>query len=256
MKSIVVIIPTKRKPPIKTLSSYSVKGYPIIILADPEVYEDHRKFYGSDVFPGVPGQGANKSRCYEVAFQHGFPYYFRMDDDLAEKTFVGIDKDHYPELDYVIKECYRCLHETQTSLVGLFNGTNRFWMKKEYGRTYGLVHGGANLSISAPDGKKFLDPRIIRGEDVYRTCAHRKMNGGYVGRVNHIGFDKRQSTIIAGQSSIVATREEIDASTQLVLDTFPGMVTCDGTREIFGGFVIANWRMKRGMGYDSSQASS
>jgi len=50
----------------------------------------------------------------------------------------------------------------------------------------------------------------------------------------------RALTHARGQTSITATKEEIEASTQLVLDTFPGMVTCDGTREIFGGIEIAN----------------
>lgn len=243
----VIIIPSKRKPPILTLESYPAPpNFKVFIVADPEVFDAHSKFYFNipnvDVVLGVMGQGANKALCYEVAYQEGFEYFFRMDDDLQPRTFVGKEKNSYPSLEEVISLHEECLIQTETTLAGASNGSNRYWMSDEHKRTYGLVHGGANLSVVCAQGAHYLDPRITRGEDVYRTCSHRLDADGYVGRVGGLGFDKRGSTIV--QTSINATQEQINASTKLILQKFPDMVSCNGTRFILDGkYEIPNWRM-------------
>ena len=252
MSNTVIVIPSKRKPPIITLSSYEIpEDLDVIIVTDPDVEHLHREFYEMDhrirVFPGARGLGANKALCYNVAFECKFSYFFRMDDDLEPKTFISKD-GRYPDLQEIIIRAANCLTDTNTTLVGFHNGANRSWMSEGYGRTYGLVHGGATFSISAPDGTKYIDPRLVRAEDVYRTCAHREERDGFVGRVKDIGFDKSKSTSIAGQSSVSTTPEQVMESMNIVLSRFPNMVTCDGTREIFGGkFEIANWRMRKGV---------
>lgn len=247
--NIVIAIPTKRPGRILTLESYAT-NFPVIIVSSPATFEGHQEIYrahaGCEVVLGTDGMGAQSARCYEEAWKRQFPLFFRMDDDLSPNTFVGKEPGSYPMLDYCIWAALRCMKETGTSLAGFANTTNRYWMHDKMSRTYGLVHGGANLARSAEDGSKYCDPTLVRGEDVYRTCAHREEREGYVGRVGNIGFDKKQSTVTAMQSSIVATPEQVQASRDLILNRFPDMVTCNGTRFINNGKdEIANWRFRR-----------
>jgi hypothetical protein len=245
-----ICIPTKRPPPVQTLLSYCPPlDYTVIIIADPDVEDAHRCYFegvpnACKVVRGVKGMGAQSAECYVQAAIAGFPFFFRMDDDLAPKTFVRVDD--YPELDVVMHLARECLDATKTTHAGFCNTSRRDWLGEGYGRTYGLIHGGGNIATSAMDPTEFMDRTLVRGEDVYRTCAHRQRDGA-VGRVKSIGFDKSKSTRTAGNTSIVnVTQEQLDASRDLILAKFPGMVTCKGTRWINNGQnEIPNWRMKR-----------
>lgn len=250
-----ICIPTKRGVPIKTLESYHApEDYRVLIIAGPNVYTEHQNYlkeggYPGNVFvlPGENGMGAQSALCYVKAHEEGFKYFVRLDDDLSKRTFLHKEKDRYPELAEVIIELRTCLDKTNTTHAGLQNSTNRYWYDDigVYKRSWGLVHGGTNIAISAPAGHEFMDPALVRGEDVYRTCAHRKLSGG-IGRVGFIGFDKKQSTVTAGQTSIAATPEAILKSRDMILERFEGMVTCKGTRLIQNDSVeIVNWRMKK-----------
>jgi hypothetical protein len=255
---IVICIPTKRPPPIRTLESYAIGRFKVIISADPAVFEQHCERYDgtgySTVHLGPVGLSAQCANCYNLAFHLDYPLWFKMDDDLAPKTFIHKD-GHYPDLDEVIFQADQCMDETHTTLVGFHNGANRSWMKNGFGRTWGLIHGGANLSVSAADPSQYITRELSRGEDVWRTLAHREVEAslhggvGYNGRVQFIGFDKSKSTAIAGGSVAASstTQEKINASREAILARFPGRVSCKGTREIFGGkFTIPNWRMHKG----------
>ena len=247
LDGLTISIPTRRKPPILTLESYGAPAH-VIVLSDPEVFEDHKEYYrdmsGIQVVLGKQGQGPQNSALYSTAHTLGYLYFFKLDDDLPPKTFIHKD-GHYPSLEEAIVEARRCIVETETSHAGFANGSNRHWMSIGYGRTWGLIHGGANIARSSPDGDKFCDPRV-RCEDVYRTCAHREQDGA-VGRVKHIGFDKKKSTVVAGNSNRMETltQELFEADREFILNRFPGMVTCDGSREV-NGVIIPNWRMRRG----------
>jgi len=248
-RQVVLTIPTKRKPPVLSLESYAIPdGLSCLIIADPSVLEEHVTYYKDQqsirVVLGEVGMAAQCAMCYIWADYFNFPYYFRIDDDLAPKTFVH-KEGYYPNLAEVITEAESCAHECKVSMVGFANTSNRFWLNEGFGRTWGLVHGGGFLCMSSPDPSEFIDTTLVRGTDVYMTCAHRKRDGA-VGRVRFIGFDKKSSTVTAGQTSINVTQEQIDASRDKILEKFPGMVTCNGTRKINGGkHTIANWRMKR-----------
>lgn len=249
MSDIVIVVPTKRPPPIQTFVSYHIPAnVNAIIVADPDVSQAHRDYYlhhGSRIAVerGAPGMGAQVAACYAYAHQHGYPWLFRVDDDLAPKTFVHKDGT-FPSLEEAIQAAHWCAIETETTLTGFQNTTRRDWMGEGYGRTYGLIHGGANLCKSTPVPALYIDPSLRRFEDVYRSCAHR-LEAGAVGRVKFIGVDKSKS-VGGAKSSNVLTKEQIEEARDLVLAKFPGMVTCDGLRSIHNGETwIPNWRFKR-----------
>jgi hypothetical protein len=130
-------------------------------------------------------------------------------------------------------------------LVGFSNSANRSWLGEGYTRTFGLIHGGAHLCKSSDTPERYLDHRIVRYEDVYRSCAHREEDGA-VGRVSWIGVNKKESTSTAGRTSIVETNADRERDIKLILERFPDFVTCNGMREAYsGGPLIANWRFKR-----------
>jgi hypothetical protein len=242
---IVICIPTRRPPPVITLGSYSTSPYNVFVVAAPEVYEQHYEFYkgipGVKVKEGVVGLGAQCGACYRHAFQAGYPLWFKMDDDLPQRTFVHIDGS-FPLLPEVIISATHGMDETRTTLVGFQNTTRRDWMDDGYGRTYGHIHGGANLSISAEDSREFIDDRIVRGEDIYRTCAHR-LKDGAVGRVKFIGFDKKKSTM---GTTTTPDRALLDQSRDIILERFSGLVAYEGPKELAGGRIkYEGWRMKR-----------
>jgi hypothetical protein len=265
---VVICVRTKRPPPVQTFLNYPVpRGMKVILVVHPDntllaahhaAAKDEHVTGLMGIAPGnlrvvlgERGLGAQAAVCYEEAAKAGFPYFFRLDDDLQPMTFIRKD-GNFPGLTEVITEARKCIDETNTSLVGFSNTSNCYWMGEGYKRTYGLVHGGANLSVSSLDPvPRFMDRRLVRAEDVYRTCAHRvddleRGGDGMVGRVAFIGFDKRGSTVTAGQTSVSATPEEVQWSHEIVLKNFPNMVSCTGTRWINGGKdEIANWRMKR-----------
>ena len=249
MSDIIFTIPTKRQPPIKTLEHYPIPPEnSVLIIADPDVYEAHTAYYANTpakVVLGAKGMAAQCAQCYIHAYLAGYPWYFRLDDDLEAKTFIHKD-GRFPQLDELLIYAKMCIEMCRVSLVGFSNTSNRFWLGEGYGRTYGLIHGGGHICKSAADPSKYIDVSLVRGSDVYMTCAHREEDGA-VGRIKFIGFNKRGSTITAGSSSIKVSQEEVDASRDKILARFPTMVTCTGTRRVTpsSDIMIANWRMKR-----------
>jgi hypothetical protein len=201
MEKVVICIPTKRPPPILTIDQYGIANYEVLVLSDPSVYVDHKHYYKSKnrihVLKGKVGMGPQSYECYRQAALHGYNLFFRMDDDLPRKTFIM--KEGYPALGPVIQEAVNCLKELNVTLVGFANTSNTAWLGEGFKRTYGMIHGGANLSISSKNPRNFMDPNIIRAYDIYQTAAHRwfdyqRGNSGECGRVAHIGFDKKMST--------------------------------------------------------------
>jgi hypothetical protein len=248
-RDIVICIPSWRPPPLLSLGSYGTFPFKVIIVADPKRYDEHWNFYHGipnvSVVVGGVGNGPQCAACYRAAALAGFPLFFKMDDDLAPKTFVH-KNGTYPSLPEVIGYAKECLETTHTTLAGFSNTSRRDWLGDGYSRTYGLIHGGGNLGISAADPSPYMDERLLRGEDVYRTCAHRRKDGA-VGRVAFVGFNKAKSADTSPDSSSkTVSQEDFDLSRRIILDTFPTMVTCTGTRRIHAGqHEIANWRMKR-----------
>lgn len=244
---VVIVAPTKRPPPVNSLLVYSPGPIEVIIVADPNVYKEHKAYYRKvhTVVKGAPGLAAQIARCYEWAHHFDYRWWFRVDDDLAPKTFIHRN-GRYPSLPDVVRYARACVKRTNTTLAGFMNGSNRFWFGKGFGRTYGLIHGGAQLVCATDKPEQFVDRTLQRFEDVYRSCAHRAHDGA-VGRVKFIGFDKsKSSNARTNQSSIKLKRAQILAARQQVLDAWPDFVTCDGVRQIHGGRVdILNWRMKR-----------
>lgn len=253
---VVICIPTKRPPPVLSFQAYPIPhGMTAVVIAGPDVYAEHSQYYSGPnqprVVPGVYGMGAQSAECYIVAAQLGFPYFFRMDDDLVPGTFVAVD--FCPDLLPVITQAYNCMIETGTTHAGFSNTSRLDWLGTGYKRTFGLIHGGANIAISCenPD-PEFISAKLVRGEDVYRTAAHRTHdrlhgNDGSVGRVAFIGFNKRGSTRTSKiGSSISATQEQLNESRDLILSRFGHIVSCNGTRWIHNDTVeIPNWRFNR-----------
>lgn len=245
-----IIILAKRRPPVLTLESYDT-DLPIYIIADPDVFGLHEEYYRNrrrhnvTVVRGKHGIGPQTIRAYEAAEGLGWDWWVRLDDDLPKQTFVdkfGIVDD----LDYVIDELLNCVEDTHTSFAGVANSTNKSWLKEGYSRTYGMIHGGCNIARPAKDGSFFTPHDLPRNGDVWRSCAHRILDGA-VGRVQHIGFDKAPSTL--NLSTIPDDQDSIDRARDMILAEFGGpdrkMVTCNGYRDI-GGKQFPNWRMERG----------
>jgi hypothetical protein len=180
---------------------------------------------------GSRGMGAQSANCYRVAAENGFTQFFRMDDDLPPKSFIHID-GHYPDIDEALEALLECMRVTGKALCGFVNTSNRYWLKKGFAETYGIIHGGANLSIASHFPETFIDPKLLRCEDIYRTCGHRKWDlehggTGRNGRVQYIGIDKSKSTSKQGGnvSTISLTREQILAQRKVVMDRFPEFIS-------------------------------
>lgn len=246
-----IIILARRRPPVLTLESFSTV-HQVYIIADPNVYKLHRDYYedvaGSTdviVMEGARGIGPQTVLAYETAYKLGLDWWVRLDDDLPKNTFVdkfGIIED----LDYIIDELVICVGATKTSFAGVANSTNKSWLKEGYSRTYGMIHGGCNIARPAENGEFFTPKSLPRNGDVWRSCAHRLLDGA-VGRVQHIGFDKVPSTL--NLSTIPDDSFSIETAKNMILEEFGRedrkMVSCDGWREI-GGKQFPNWRMNRG----------
>lgn len=246
VSDLVVVIPSKRPPPLLTFRSYEdqLKDHPVILVSDPEFYRDHMDYYGSidgvTVVTGGIGVGQQIAACYRWAAIKKFEYWAKLDDDLTPNTFVG--KGYDPDLTDVLEETLNCMLTTNTTLAGIQNSTNEGWMGEGYKRTWGLIHGGFNVSISTLEPQKFICTQLRRNGDVWRTCAHRKHSGA-VGRVGFIGFNKKDSTM--NSTTIPDDQDSIDLAKRLIVEAFPEMVECKGTMMVHGK-EFPNWRMKRG----------
>jgi hypothetical protein len=251
--NVVIVIPTARKPPLRTLVEMDMKDYEVLLLADPRVIAEHSKWLDEWRHPNVTliegkeGLSPQNMLCYSEAARMGYDYYFRLDDDMYPHFFVHKD-DYFPDMDDLIEECVLCAKKLNVSLVGFTNTSRRNWMGDGYKKTWGLINGAGHLAITTSDPSQFMDERLPFYGDVYRSAAHRVRDGA-VGRVQFIGLDKRE----AMRDTIThKTQEGIELSKEIILGKFPDLVSCDGTRVLDGGNQeIPNWRMKRGKAWRS-----
>lgn len=224
-----VIIRSRRPPPIVTIQRFAMpKGFQVFVQADPSVYQEHRDYYAGEkdirVVRGVAGLSAQSHRCYLVAAEYRFPWYFRLDDDLTEGYFVHKDGSR-PGIRKALTVSYRAALALKTSLVGFAKTSNRFWMKPGAGRAYGLIHGGAALFKSTRSPDQYIDPTLPLYDDVWQSLSHRA-DSRAVGRVREIGLDLIGSakTVTEGHD-----RKKLHhRSRDRILETFPGYATCDG----------------------------
>lgn len=246
LDDVVIVIPSKRPPPVKSLISYETSRR-VIIIADPRVLDAHRAWAQEqrqlgknyDVVEGKIGMIPQSAECYRVGHAAGAKYFFRLDDDITPKFFVQDDRS-FPTLEEVMVEARQCAEELGTGLTGFMNTSRVDWFGPSYKRTIGLVHGGAHLCITAADPSFFIDEKLPAYEDVYRSAAHR-LHDGAVGRVEFIGLDKTKSL---RDSSMSKTPEVQQESINIILGRFHGMVTCKGFRTLDQGRqIIPNWRM-------------
>jgi hypothetical protein len=257
-----LVMRSKRDPEIvTTFDTYAVPtDMKLIVVADPEVYDKWKRYLSLnlqydgvdiDIVKGRRGLAPQAAACYEVAWKAKYDWLFRIDDDLKPKTFVH-KNGAFPSLTTVIKQAMKCAIETRTSLVGFTNTSRRDWLGDGYGRTYGLIHGGAQLHISSATPEDFIDDLLPRFEDVYRSCSHRD-HAGAVGRVKFIGLDKsKSSNAKTNQSVTVESKSSRRKAIAMILDRWPDFVTCANTKTIHGGkMVIPNFRFKRHMGYQA-----
>jgi hypothetical protein len=245
MSDTVIVIPTKRPPPIKTLMSYPTNRS-VLIVSDPDVFDQHATFWAGDktvmVVLGVKGSIPQALEVYRQAAKYGYQYFFRLDDDIQPKYFVSVDNT-FPTLDEAIDLARECITVTRTSLAGFANTSRRDWLGQPgvYKRGAGLIHGGSQIGLATEQPEQFLDPALPAYDDVYRSASHRKRDGA-VGVVSWIGLDKRESL---RDTTVHKSEEVVNESIRIILGAFPEMVTCRGTRTLDGGKqVIPNWRMR------------
>ena len=247
----VFVVPSKRPAPLQTIENYFLdrkRFRQLILISDPARFEEHVDWVSTlDILPreiivvrGSRGMIPQSAQCYIQAARAGYRYYFRMDDDLHEKTFVGINKNCFPSAEFCLRAARMCADFLKLSLVGFQNTARRNWYGTEYKRTYGLIHGGAHLCMATEDPSEYIDLNLPAYEDVYRSAAHRVKDGA-VGRVSWIGLDKRASL---RDSSMNKTPEVIAKAKEIILGKFPNQVSCVGTRVLDGGQQeIPDWRM-------------
>lgn len=232
---VVITIATKRRPPVVTLNSFEIPaGYSVIVVADPLVYQEHleaAQHLGQvSVKMGKQGLGANKAECYRYAAEAGFRFFFLLDDDLPPNYFVGRGRNNFPQLLEVLNAARDCVLHFDVTYAGFANTINSHWMKDGFSRTVGLIEGSANIAYSCQTNYHyFLDPSIVRAEEAYRTCSHREYDlreggSGLVGRVSGIGLDRR----VIVPTIVSQGLEEINASRDMILERFPGMLYCVG----------------------------
>lgn len=248
-EDVCIVIRSRRPPPIETLAHYAIpKGFVCIIVADPSVYAAHKAFYRTNtalrVWKGLVGLSAQSSECYRAAHKHGFPWYFRLDDDLQDRYFVRKDKT-FPKLREVILKTHFAQRDLDVSLVGFAKTTNRFWMKEGWGRAFGLAHGGALLLRSTDVPKLFIDPKLKLYDDVWQSCSHRA-DSGAIGRIREIGLhvtDLGQSqTVTKGLDKF----KEHYRARDRIMERWSDFVSCDGKAFVDrGGRIGLPWRFHR-----------
>ena len=250
----VVIIPSHRPAPVRTLEIFGEhlgsSGIPVVLLSDPARVGEHAEWLrGEGRFPNVTqvegrqGLSPQTAVCYRWAWEHGYRYWFRMDDDLTERFFVTKSPTVFASARSAIYSARACAELFGVSLAGFVNSSRRDWIGTGYGRGWGLIHGGACIARSAEDPSEFIDESLPAYDDVYRSAAHRAKDG-CVGRVRFIGLDKRESL---RDSSVGKSEAIIQQSKDIILGAFPQLVSCNGTRTLDGGKqVIPNWKLRPG----------
>lgn len=246
----VVIIPTIRQPPVTTLEAFSTGDWPVIIQADPRVFPDHAQYYRESphlVVIGGEGIANQLAAAYQSASSRGFPFWFKVDDDLPRKSFVDIEGKN-PDLPEVLGYLRSCIRLTHTTHAGLSNTTRANWLTDKYSRSFALIHGGINIAASSQNPWKYIDPRIVRSGDVYRSCAHRRESLA-VGRVGFIGVNKNLST---KECAIDITREQLDGDKEIILSQFADLLEFTGVKTHHGNMMLG-WKFKRGNSWRPGQ---
>lgn len=240
----VIVIPSARPAPIRTLQSYEIT-HPTIIVSDPDHYEQHFEFYKNEkhimVHKGKKGLIPQVMELYRIAHYQEFSYFFRLDDDLLPNTFVDVDR-HVPTAMEALWFARQCIHHTRTTLAGFANTSRTDWLDSQYRyrRSAGLISGCVQICKASPNPEQFVNPDLPRYEDVYRSASHRRHSGA-VGVAGWIGLDKRAPM----KGSVAPKSNEITLKAQeIILKEFPDMVTCNGTRTLDAGQqIIPNWKM-------------
>jgi hypothetical protein len=252
LHDVCIVIPTKRSPPLKTLESYRnqfPKDVSIFLIVDPSLLDEHKRWLDQKGwrYPGTLTLVKGKSGlvpqvrfCYTIARKHGYKYFFRLDDDCAPNFFVRKDRSN-PPLRSVIRWARQCIDVTETSLVGFANTSRVDWLGRGYARSYALVHGGAQM-VKAVHPDKVLPEEIVCYEDIYRSCAHRQIDGA-VGRVQFVGMNK-----IDGMKDTVnrAGKSKWKIGMKQLMRDFPGFGEFYGEADEKG---IPKFRHKRHDGY-------
>jgi len=176
MKEFAICIPSKRKPPFKTLENFQVpEGFEVFIISDPAFLAEHHEYYGKEkgihVLKGGEGIGQQMWNTYLVAADAGFDHFVRLDDDLDVNTFVAVKagsnrKVKYLSLEEAMYHLLTALRMTETTLVGFSNTSRLDWLGNGYKRTYGLIHSGACLSVSSNTPQLFMDRTLTKWGDV------------------------------------------------------------------------------------------
>lgn len=241
MKDVVVIIPSKRPPPIKTLEEGTLVGATrVVVLADPSVYGLHSRYHGgeADVMLGGSCVGEQIWMAYRLAHKLGYKYWFKADDDLpkntfyAAKGFAGREKPGYISFCDAVSESVACAESLGVSHAGFANTTA--WLKNGYSRSKCVIHGGGNIARSCESPFMFIDRRLRRSGDVYRSCAHIQSDG-HVGVIRHVGFNKQGST---ASTTMPLDQASVESTKRLILERFSGVA------EYVGGG-LADWRILR-----------
>jgi hypothetical protein len=153
LSDVVITIPTKRVPPLRTLESFEIpQGMEVLVIADPDVYDAHRRWIRKrqliNVLPirGSHGLVPQVMMCYRAARERDYKYFFRLDDDLVPDTFIMANRSN-PSLTRVIQWARQCIDATDTSLAGFCNTSRVDWIstEKRFTRSYALIHGGAQI---------------------------------------------------------------------------------------------------------------
>jgi hypothetical protein len=247
LRDVVLVIPTKRLPPVHTIESLGVpKGVKTIIICHPSVFAAHRKYYrrhplGNQVYVklGVDGWAPQVMECYRQARKFGAKYYFRLDDDLGPKTFLLKDRSH-PSLKQVMRWARECMDECEVSLVGFQNTSRLDWLGEGYGRSYALVTGAIQL-CRAYKPEQMMNRKLERYEDVWRSLAHRRRDGA-VGRVRFVGIDKKSAH---GNSMINISEKQRKRAIRRIVNEFPDFITYLGDKKDSHGTKYPHFRFKR-----------
>lgn len=199
LDDVCICIPTKRIPPLKTLESFR-EQFPadvsIFLLVDPSLLEVYTRWlarkgwrYPStlNIVIGKSGLVPQVRHCYTIARKFGYKYFFRLDDDCGPDFFVRRDRSN-PPLEKVMRWARKCIDVCDVTLVGFANTSRVDWLGHGYARSYALVHGGAQM-VKAIHPDRVLPADIVCYEDIYRSCAHRRIDGA-VGRVQFVGMNK------------------------------------------------------------------
>lgn len=255
LDDVCIVIPTKRPPPLKTLISFRdqfPEDVPIYLIVDPSLVKMHRHFIkrkrtwypdNLEIVRGHSGLVPQIRFCYDFAREQGYQYAFRLDDDCESNFFVKRDRSN-PPLTQVIKWARKCIDICEVSLVGFANTSRVDWLGRGLGRSYALVHGGAQM-FETLQSDLILPKHIVCYEDIYRSCAHRQRDGA-IGRVSFIGMNK-----IDGMKDTVNREGKAKwkkGMTQLLHD-FPGFGSFHGEATDTG---IPRFRHRRHDGYRST----